>query len=225
MKGDVFNNCCASANGDIISAIGDINESCKLNLPYSDSRIQLLRDNVSITLANKAKATAQRDVSKKDWQDCKRKVFARCNSQNDRLNQAEAALMAAEAAYNAAVQELNNALAANKVAQGQYDTCHTQEIQRQKELDAQEAERQRLAAEKEKLDSAERQRLAEIEANKTVETEKASVAKLNIQSTTSLEKKKVAAQQLETGKDYAKYGFIAVGLFAALFFGFKYAKR
>jgi hypothetical protein len=130
MKGDIFNNSYSYAKGDIFYALGDMTETCTLNKPYTDQRIQSLRDAVSVASNTSAEADATRDQAKKDWQNCKGKLFGfiSCGAKNNRLDQTEAQQQIAAKALDAANADLKQAQDANDQAQSDYNTCFSQQL-------------------------------------------------------------------------------------------------
>ena len=134
MKGDIFNYCCSNASGDFFNAT----EPADLVLPYSEEKLQYLRDQVSITLNNKAVAEAEQKQAELDYHNCQKRSRLVCNlrTRGDRLDLKNTALFAATKAYEAAVADLKQAEDANRLAQERYDKELAQyNTEQQHELD------------------------------------------------------------------------------------------
>jgi hypothetical protein len=203
MKGDIFSNNYASANGDVFSATGDITDTCQLNLPYPAERIQMLRDRVSITNNALAMAEAERETCYKIWQNCKQKIFASCGGQNNDLDAAEAAKEVAIRAAQAAQADLAQAEKANTTEQTRYENCVKQQNIKHDQYAAAEAAKtakEELELKQKQLDDANKP----IDANKTIISS-------SIESSTS--------------SPYMKYGLIAVGVGVFVIIGLKLVKH
>jgi hypothetical protein len=159
MKGDVFSatsyympgNQWNFAEGDIFSAIGDIMEPCELDLPYPDSRLQMLRDTVELRRETWAQAKAARDIAYKDWADCKRKLFCNAGPKNSTLNAREGEEEAARVALESAEKNLSQAVAANEDAEDDYRFCVDQYARIMSQQSKIESEEQKLDIEEQKV--------------------------------------------------------------------------
>jgi hypothetical protein len=220
MKGDIFNDRFSNASGDFFPATGDMTDSCVQDPPYSASRVQMLRDRVSVCQNNVRLATAERDQAKKDWQVCKKKVFAICKAKDARLNEKEAALGIAEQAILAAQADLDQALKANADAKADYTECMQIQTARNAEL-----ARQAAAAEAAKMAAAaEAARLAAAAAT-TAQTRSTSTSTSTLSKVSKITPSSVAAS-IENSSPTAKYALIGLSIVTVGILGYyKFVKK
>jgi len=186
-----------NASGDIMNAGGLID--CDPTMPYPPERIGMLRDAVSTANYEWSYAKADKEAKLKAWQECKSRFFCVAISAERALDAAEALQSAKLTILKGAQTDLAQAEKANKEADAEYDQCYARE-------------QIRLANE-----AAAEQAASELEAKKAAELAAIDVEMAEV----DVEKKKVGVAQLESGKQYALYGAMAIGVIAVSFFGFK----
>ena len=107
----------------VCRAAGDIIESCSLDLPYDNQRIQMLRDRVSVSNNTLAVAKAEDQKAYKAWQNCRDRLFCHARPKKNILDRKRAQKAIAIEAYDAAKADLAQANTVNDAAEENFDEC------------------------------------------------------------------------------------------------------